>query len=165
MTTYVNFVPSTAAPFQFQCSLDGAVYNVIVTWLLFGARFYINVYALDGTLIASKALVGSPTGVQIQSLSWGVITRLVTVTTAVPHGYRIGTTIGLTIAGSAPDAYNGKFDCLINGTFTFTYPLSSDPGMATVCGSANYDLNIVGRYFTTSSLVFREPANQFEISP
>ena len=64
MTTY-DFQPSSTTPFQFQPTLDGSVYTVIVTWNLAGARYYINVYALDGTLIVSLPRVGSPLGYDI----------------------------------------------------------------------------------------------------
>lgn len=59
MTSY-DFQPSSSAPFQFQPTLDGAVYTVIVTWSLAGQRYYANVYALDGTLIAIVPVIGSP---------------------------------------------------------------------------------------------------------
>ena len=72
-TTYVDFVPSNAAPFQFQATLDDVSYNVIVTWNLFGRRYYVNVYALDGTLQIATAMVGSPVGYDI-SLVAGLFT-------------------------------------------------------------------------------------------
>ncbi len=67
------FIPSTNAPFQFQPTLDGQQYTVIVTWSLFGRRFYVNVYKLDGTLIVCRAMVGSPNGYDI-SLTSGYFT-------------------------------------------------------------------------------------------
>lgn len=60
MTTVTPFVPSLLAPFQFQPTLDGQVYTVIVTWNLAGQRYYVNVYTLQGVLIASLPLIGSP---------------------------------------------------------------------------------------------------------
>ena len=74
MTTYVNFTPSTNALFQFQATLDGNLYNVVITWSLAGQRYYINVYALDGTLIVAKPLVGSPLDYDI-NLVWGLFTN------------------------------------------------------------------------------------------
>ena len=59
-TTYVQFVPSPQSPFQFQATLDSSTYTVIVTWNLFGQRYYINLYALDGTWIVALPLIGSP---------------------------------------------------------------------------------------------------------
>lgn len=59
MTTVVQFQPSTTNAFQFQPTLDGDIYTCIVTWNLYGQRFYINVIGLDGTLIFTLALIGS----------------------------------------------------------------------------------------------------------
>lgn len=64
MTT-VPFVPTTLAPFQFQATLDGAPYNVVVTWNVYrggagGSGYYISVYDQSGTRILTLAMVGSP---------------------------------------------------------------------------------------------------------
>lgn len=163
MTTFTNFVPSLVAPFQFSATLDGAQYNVIVTWSLFGKRFYINVYALDGTLVVSEAMVGSPTGISLAALSWA--NGVVTATTAVPHGYKIGRIVSLTISGTTPAAYGGLFECLITGTSMFTYPLATNPGAAVALGTVSYDVNLIGGFFQISSLVFRQQSQQFEVSP
>lgn len=77
-TTYIDFTPSASAPFQFQATLDGAVYTVILTWNLFGQRYYVNIYTLDGTRVLSIPLIGSvgspadvftKTGLAVQSVS------------------------------------------------------------------------------------------------
>jgi hypothetical protein len=73
MTTFIDFVPSTAAPFQFQATLDGTIYTVIVTWSLFGKRYYIQILTLQGIVIVYKAMVGSPPDYDI-SLTWGYFT-------------------------------------------------------------------------------------------
>lgn len=62
MTTLVNFAPSPLAPFQFQATLDGVAHNVIVTWNVFGRRWYVNVYQQDGTRVVSLPNIGSPPG-------------------------------------------------------------------------------------------------------
>ena len=163
MTTVTNFAPTVRAPFQFQATLDGVIYTVIVTWNLFGRRWYVNVYAPDGSLALSTALVGSPTGVTLQSLSWAA--GKVTAVAVVPHGYKVGTTVQLTISGASPDAYNGKVQAFITGAATFTYPVAADPGPATQFGAASYNIDLVGGHFDTSTMVFRQAANQFEVSP
>lgn len=169
MTTYVDFVPSSSAPFQFQPTLDGQVYNAVVTWnisVLSTAapqRYYINLYALDGTLIFALPLIGSPTGFEIESLSWA--NGSVTVTTTTPHGYRIGQTIALTISSCTPTAYNGVFNCLILSPSNFSYPLPSNPGVETSLGNVIYNINLASGYFQTSTLVFREASQQFEVNP
>lgn len=166
MTTIVPFTPSSTANFQFQAELDGNIYNVVVTWGLFGRRYYINIYALDGTLIVAEPAIGSPTGVALEALTWndnGV--GQVQATTANPHGFTVGTTVTLAISGVSPDAFNGVVQAFITGPLTFTYPLSADPGAASTLGAVSYNINLVGGYFETSSLVYRTQANQFEVAP
>ena len=60
MTTYIPFTPSATAPFQFQPILDDQVYNVIITWNLFGQRYYVNVYDTSGSLIVTLPMIASP---------------------------------------------------------------------------------------------------------
>lgn len=60
MATFVAFAPTPQAPFEFQATLDGSVYTVVVTWNIFGRRYYVNVYALDQTLIVALPMIGSP---------------------------------------------------------------------------------------------------------
>ena len=169
MTTYVPFAPSAVQAFSFQATLDGQQYNVVITWNLFGQRWYVNVYALDGTLIVARAMTGSATGVQLAGLTWS--NGEVEATTQEPHGYAVGQSIALTVSGAVPSGYNGLFQCLITGPSTFSYPLASYPGAATAFGAVSYDVNLVGgvpnengNYFA-STLVFRQDSNQFEISP
>lgn len=163
MTTYYNFTPSAVQPFQFQPTLDGNTYNVTVTWNVYGQRWYVNVFTLNGDLVFSLPLIGSPSLINLQALSWA--NGEVTATTAVPHGYAIGKTVALTFAGSSPDAYNGPFDAMSVGPNSLSYPLAEDPGQATVLGTVGYNIDLAGGYFETSTLVFREASNQFEVSP
>lgn len=58
--TIIDFTPSSTQPFQFQPTLDGQVYNAIVTWGLFGRRFYLNIYTLGNVLVEALPLIGSP---------------------------------------------------------------------------------------------------------
>lgn len=58
-TTYVDFVPSASAPFQFQATLDDTVYTVVVTWNLFGQRYYVNIFTLEGVRVLTIPLIGS----------------------------------------------------------------------------------------------------------
>lgn len=166
---FFNFAPSTSAPFQFSPTLDGQIYNATVPWLLFGARFYLNLVALDGTPILYTAIAGSPPALQLQSLSWA--NGSVSAGTAVPHGYRIASTVALTISGCTPDAYNGKINALITGPSSLSYLLANDPGSATVFGAVAYNLNLIGGVakedgtFFASTLVYRTQNRQFEVSP
>lgn len=181
MTTTTTFSPSGVAspPFQFQATLTSqppngaaavtAVYNVTTTANLFGARWYVNVLALDGTLIGSRALVGSDAGKQLAALAW--VLGTVTATFQAPHGYKIGRPVMLTISGATPAGYNGLFLCLPTSPTTLTYSLATNPGTATAFGAASYDVNLIGGLADeagnpfTSSIVYRAPANQFEVSP
>lgn len=169
MTQFFPFSPSVSAAFQFQPQLDGAVYNATVPWSLFGARYYLNLSAIDGTQIWYGAIVGSPTGVQIQALSWA--NGIVTVTTADPHGYKIATTVALTLTGCAPDAYNGQVEAFITGATTFSFMLAADPGPATGFGATSFNVNLIGGVPNevgtafASTLVFRQQSQTFEVSP
>lgn len=60
MTTLVTFSPSQTANFQFSADLDGTTYNIVVTWNLFGQRYYINIYTQQGALVVCLPLIGSP---------------------------------------------------------------------------------------------------------
>ena len=69
----------------------------------------------------------------LSSLVWA--TNVVTATTAAAHGFPIGVTVSLTIAGATPAGYNGTFSCTITSTTEFTYPLLTNPGTETVAGT------------------------------
>ena len=60
MTTLIQFSPSVVQNFSFQATLDGQQYSVVITWGLFGQRWYFNVYTLQGALVVEKGLRGSP---------------------------------------------------------------------------------------------------------
>lgn len=260
MTTLIPFVPNAVQPFQFTATLDGEPYNVICTWNIFGQRYYVNVYAIDGTLIFALPMIASsnprplaaPLTVEtVASLTWADVaggtvtvvmaepsiyvlgdtievsgatndgtagdgavngpfvingytdnthftfmltataggigtiagspvlvvttfalvwsnvtgTGTVTATTAVPHGYRIGVPLTLTVSNATPVGYNGTFTCAPTGPSSFTYPLATDPGANTAPGSYGRDVALTAGYFTTSTLVWRQNANQFEVNP
>lgn len=59
MATIFPFTPSSVSPFQFTPTLDGQQYNCIVTWNLFGKRWWINLYTLANVLVLARAMVGS----------------------------------------------------------------------------------------------------------
>lgn len=162
MTTITPFSPSAATPFQFNPTLDGQVYSAIITWNLFGQRWYANLYALDGVRVFTLPLIGSAVGINLQTLSWALGT--VTAVTSIPHGYKVGATIRLTITGVVPDGYNGTFDCLITGDSQFTYQMPTALAGMTQAGVVSYDISLTAGYFA-STMVFREPNQQFEVSP
>jgi hypothetical protein len=76
-TTFIDFVPTPAAPFQFRAVLDGESYTVIITWNLFGQRWYANLYTVDSVLLLSIGMVGSPLDVDISLTAGYTTTKLV----------------------------------------------------------------------------------------
>ena len=163
MTTLTPFTPSPRQPFSFGATFDGDAYNVTLLWLLFGARWYVQVTAADGTLVVFEGRAGSPPAQELASLTWSGGKAI--GTTSNPHGFQVGNTVTLTIDGVSPSAYNGTFPCLITGPTMFSYPLSSNPGQVTSIGTVAYNVNLVGGYFTSSSLVWRPSTNNFEVNP
>ena len=90
MTTLYQFTPTVDQNFSFLPTFDGLQYNGAVTWNLFGQRWVVNVYNLQGQLYFQKPLTASPEG---------------------------------------------------------------------------YNINLAQGYFTTSTLVYRQSTNNFEVSP
>lgn len=46
--------------FEFEADLDGDLHNVIVTWSIYGERYYVNVFSLTNVRILTIPLIGSP---------------------------------------------------------------------------------------------------------
>lgn len=90
MTQVIPFVPQPTELFQFLATMDGGSVTVIISWNLFGQRWYVNLFDTSGVLVAAFALVSSPD---------------------------------------------------------------------------DRDINLVAGYYQTSTMVFRDSTNQFEISP
>ena len=60
MTTYIQFKPQPNTPFQFNLTLDSVAYVAIVTWNVYGQRYYVGIYNTSKTLIMLRPLIGSP---------------------------------------------------------------------------------------------------------
>lgn len=163
MTSYYPFAPSVNVKFQFQAVLDGQTYNIQVPWNTFGQGWYIYVYDLSNNLIVTRRVVGSPVGVNIESVSWSH--GFVTLVTSIPHRYIVGGTVSVLVSGCSPDTYNGQVLAFVTDRYTLSYPLASDPGDSTAVGVVNYNINMVAGYFATSTLVYRQANTQFEVSP
>jgi hypothetical protein len=159
--TYIDFVPSNVNAPEFQVTLDEQIYNVIVTWNLYAQRYYINLYTLDGILVVSKAMVGSPIGSNIENVQW--TPGSITVETQQPHGLALYATVIVTISGMVPEAYNGTYEAFVTSRDTISYAASSDPGAMVTPGTLSQNINLVAGYFNASSLVYRQANNQFEI--
>lgn len=166
MTTFTDFVPSSIKPFQFQLTLDGASYTLVVTWGLAGQRWYVNLYDQTGIIVFYLPLIGSSNAMAIESLTWSATTHLVTATTSRPHGLELGTVVTLTISNVFPSAYNGIINLMPIGSRVLTYYRATEPGGdATIQGTIGRDINLGAGYLKTSTLVFREATQQFEVSP
>lgn len=161
MTTYA-FPAASQQVFQFQPVLDGATYNVVVTWNVFGQRWYANVFDLSGNRVLTIPVLSSPSALNLQSLSWA--NGRATATATTPHGFLVGATVRLTISGCSPDGYDGVVDVLSTGPSSFSWALASDPGDATVLGSAGYVVNMLDGYFG-STMTFDDPSSSFTVSP
>ena len=60
-----------------------------------------------------------------KALTSAVLTAgVVTATTTTAHGYTVGDSLEITIAGVSPSGYNGTFFCTITGASAFTYSLT-----------------------------------------
>lgn len=163
MTTVVDFQPSSTAtpPFQFQATLDGAQYNVTCTWNVFGQRWYVNVYDLSGNLIVARSMVGS--GAKIQGvLTWANWTA--TAALQSPHNVPIGSVANIDVSGTGL-SYDGSWRALAVDAQTLTFTLQTDPGQYGVTGNVSQDVNLVGGYFQTSTLVYRSGTQQIEVTP
>jgi hypothetical protein len=163
VTSYYQLTPTPAAPFQFSPTLDGNVFNVVVPFLGTGQRFFVNVYTLGGVLVAAVPVVASPVGLVIQGAEWS--NNVVQITTTTQHFLAIGTTVILTVTGCTPDALNGKWACLVTSDYTVEYSLAADPGAITNVGALSQNINILAGYFSTSTMIFREGMNYFEVAP
>jgi len=73
MASIIPFTPSVKANFQFQGTLDGAVYAFVCTWNLAGQRYYVNCYDLNANRIFTLPIVGSPDNYDI-NLAGGYFT-------------------------------------------------------------------------------------------
>lgn len=71
----------------------------------------------------------------IASLAWSA--SVVTATLSAAHGWTVGSTVPVVISGVTPSAYNLAVDATVTSATQFTYPLTTDPGAATVMGSVN----------------------------
>lgn len=63
-----NFTPSDTNVFQFQPTLDNSTFSVTVTWNVFGERYYVNISTLQGVLVYTIPLIGSPPDYNISLL-------------------------------------------------------------------------------------------------
>ncbi len=92
----------------------------------------------------------------ITSITW--LSSVATVTSTAPHGFTIGDTILITIAGATPTGYNGTFSCTITTTTAFTYPLVTNPGSS--ASSGTYTLEDVAELTAMGTTFFAQGGQQ-----
>jgi hypothetical protein len=94
-----------------------------------------------------NALVVAPAA--ISSATWAA--NVVTVNTAalIPH-VTIGDTVQFVISGFTPAAYNGIKTGTITGASAFTFPLATNPGVATVIGTYSFQTAVELSQMATS---------------
>jgi hypothetical protein len=167
--TIFPYLPQPNTAYRFDPTLDGQQYTAVVPWGLFGRRLYLSLYDQNAIRIFTRALIGSPDASPVQKTVWsgGVVTLtfLDSNLDIHRHGYKPLSTFDLTVSGFLPEEYNGRFLAFIPSVNTISYSLPSDPGAPTRLGAVSYDVNLVSGYFTTSTMVFRESSQQFEVAP
>lgn len=158
MTTLVDFAPSTTAPFQFQPTLDNVQYTVIVTWNIFGERYYINVLDLANNLIVCRSLAESGPTFRV-SLTWD--DNVATAVTNAPHNVPIASLVNLRILDS-DTGFDGTYQGFAIDENTLTFELDVNPNEpVAVPGTLSFDLDLLGGY-GIGSLYFHEDTQQFE---
>lgn len=160
MTTLVQFNPQANSNFQFQATLDGNVYNIVINWNLFGARYYINIYTLAGKLIVCRPLIGSPLGIALDTIT---LANNVAVATAIePHNFTVGSVIPLVITNALPSDYNGTYNCSVMNLTQFSFPLPSIGTAPSEQGTATFKLSLTAGYFS-DTVVYLPDNEQFVI--
>jgi hypothetical protein len=163
MAAIIPFVPSSIMAPSFQALLDGANYNVVLTWNMSAKRYYVNVYDHTGTWIVTTPLVTSPTGEAVNAMTYDTARGAMNVTKATGWWHKPGTMVDYMLMGFDPPSLNGLQRCLTIDTLTFSFPLAQDPGTVVTLGSVNRILNMVAGVFTQSTLIYRNGC--FEVSP
>jgi hypothetical protein len=158
MTTLVDFVPSSTAPFQFQPTLNGVQYTALITWNVFGERYYLNLLDLENNLVASRALVPSGPTFRV-SLTWN--DNLATIVANAPHNIPIGGVVNVRILDSGT-GYDGTFEAIAVDESTLTYALNINPNEpVAILGTMSFDLNLLAGY-DLGLIVFHDDTQQFE---
>jgi hypothetical protein len=174
MATFIPFTPSNLFVPSFVANFDGDDYTVKISWNISAQRFYINIYAGDGTWIVTVPLIQSPPSRGVASVAWDILQGTVSVQMVDPSLWPIplspaalgtppGTIIEYTLENFVPDTYNGKFRGLHINPTLFTIPMTSDPGQAQILGSVSRHLNMVAGIFNTSTFIYRN--GNFEVNP
>jgi hypothetical protein len=172
MTTVIPFLPSNLTAPSFVVTLDQDQYKIIVTWNVSAQRYYINVYGLDGSWVVTVPLIQTPPSRAINSISYDILRRVMTVGLVGPIYYPIplgsnltppGTIVDYTLENFDPPILNQTWRSLHINDNTFSFPLADDPGQINIVGTVARLMNMVGGVFINSTLAYRNGA--FEVTP
>ena len=152
---------------SFTPTFDGSPYICKLFWNLSAQRYYVLCTDLDNNLIFFVPLVTSLPGIQINSLTWDSVRKIVSGVCSAPHNIPVNTVCIRSILDSVPAAYNGTYYIRSTGATTFSYPMKYNPNVknvdsATTAGSLNQFISITAGYFN-SVMIFRN--NVFEVLP
>jgi hypothetical protein len=162
MTTYFQFLSSNRRAQSFAPTFDGNIYNVTVYWNISAQRYYVNCKDLSGNLIFMVPLVGNMNPFQIISMSYDAQNQRVLAQIETQYYMRVGRVIQANVIGCVPNQYNGSGFLYILSHNQIYYPLSTDPGPATVLGVIDYLISMTKGYFQ-STMIFRN--GYFEVNP
>jgi hypothetical protein len=126
MQIVVESVSQTIAPAPILLQQTGALISQGATTLA------VNAKALLTQNSDLTALLTAP--LAISTLAWSAGTVLATTAVAIP-GLDAADTFLTQIAGATPAGYNTTVLATVTGANTFTYPLATNPGVATVPGT------------------------------
>lgn len=129
--------------------ISGALTNtLLLTTKAVNSKFYklaISVVTPIGGPLTALSNAAKVVGTQVtESITW--ISGFVTVTTVAPHGFSNSDSI--VMAGFTPSGYNGTFTIANASGSSFTFPLTTDPGAATIQGTATKSIEKITQSLT-----------------
>lgn len=157
-SVFVSFAPSVSGPFIFQPVIGGVNYNAVITWNLFGERFYLNLYDQGGNLLLCTAMVAS--GPRFSAtFTWSA--NVATAVMQSPHNVPIGGLVQVRMS-ETDSSFDGTVQALAINATTLTYALSGNPDVATpATGIVDFALNLVAT-LNIGWLLFHLDTMQFE---
>lgn len=159
MSTFVDFAPTGTEPFQFQPILNGTQYTALITWNIFGERYYLNLYDLSNNLIVCEALTESGPMLRC-ALTWA--DNVATAVCQAPHNVPIADVAYLRISQTDGSTYEGVYLGTAVDEVTLTFDLTTNPDQpVAIAGTLSFDLDLLGGY-GIGSLYFHADTQQFE---
>lgn len=159
MSTLVDFLPTNIAPFQFQPTLNGTQYQVMIPWNIFTPGYYLSLSDLQGNQILYRALTSS--GPSLQAVfAWSE--QVVGVATAVAHNVPVGS-LAMVRVSQTNLGFDGFYNALAVGPTQLTYELDVNP-QAAAQGTLSFPLNLVQGVLDDCFLFYSDTTQQFEYS-